>query len=357
MIPGLLLRERKTGIFYVRKTFRRHRIPDLFESTHCEKKGMAKTIAEDLVQKHLATYLSGSAHEAKRFDAHSVGAVIDEILATLTPTMRKRTQQNHVFYLGALKKKFGHLPIARFSEPLFIEWILEMRARAERKTFFDFAKFMNLVVHYAFQRRYIAHEFKLKNPDGKYQQKGRMFTKEELEALYDAMGEDTRDQFVLANDMMRLREMLYLTWDRVDLSTGIIVLRAEDVKTGTKTGRGRAFRISSRSLARLIARRTRVGDGSPFVFPSPTDPKRPQHQNANAWATAKKKAGIKGKARWHDIRHTALTNALASGASPMMVAEYAGVAIQTIQRVYLHATAETTSNVAGTAQIFAIDEV
>jgi integrase len=362
LIPGLLLLERKTGVYYVRKTFRRHRIPDLFESLLVTEKECgkvkAKAMAEDKVQQHQALYLGDQAVSSKRFESKTAGEVIDEILATLTPTMRRRTRTNHEYYLGILKKRFGHLPIARITEPLFQEWIIELRRRGERRTFFDFAKFLNLVFSYAERQRYVSHAVKLENPDGKYVQKGRMFTREELTRLYDVMGEDLRDQFVLANDMMRLREVLYLTWERVDLSTGIITLRAEDVKTGSKTGKGRSFKISSRALARLIARRSRQKGTSPYVFPSPKDPSRPQHQNSKAWAAAKKAAGIRGRARWHDIRHTALTNALlVAKCSPMDVAEYAGVAIQTIQRVYLHSTAETTANVAGAAQVFDIEEV
>jgi integrase len=182
---------------------------------------------------------------------------------------------------------------------------------------------------------------------------GRLFTNAELSALWDAMSEDMRDQFVLAFEcFMRLREALLLTWDRIDLNTGKLTLRAEDVKTGSKTGKGRSFFVSPNALTRLRAKYANQVEPSPYVFPAPGLPDQPRNQNKNAWTSVKRKAGIKGRARWHDIRHTSLTKALLEQElNAAQVSEYAGVSLRTIQRVYLHSNEELTKNVANALSI------
>lgn len=346
--PGLVLNT-ETGIFYARKTFRRYRIPDLFESTRETKIQRARAKRDQLVADHMGKYLKGEQTGLSRKHGKTAGAVIDEILETVTPTRRKGTQANHAIYLGELRKEWGRWDIGRITLSAWTEWLKSFRSGKRRKTFADYAKHMNLLMRYAYRQRYVSHLLVLPNPDPR-SNAGRVYTSAEIQALWKAMGEETRDQFALCFEcFMRLREALYLTWDRVDLSSGVIWLRAEDVKTGSKTGKGRAFVISALALARLKARRKRIK--GPWVFPRP-DGKGPAHSNKKAWITAKRKAGISGRARWHDLRHSALSKALLeSRADPIMVSEYAGVKLTTLQRVYLHSTHEKTAEVSRAIRI------
>lgn len=342
-----LLLNNRSGVYYVKKSFRRQKIPDLFESTRETKIGRAKSKALEMIQAHLNRY---TGVEDKR-TGHRLGAVIDEILRTVTPTKRKGTQENHGYYLGELRKEWAGYPVDRVTLPAWQTWLSDFKRKKKRKTYADYAKHMNLVLRYAYRMKYTKHLVTLPNPDPVKQDTGRVFTKEEIAALWAAMKDDTRDQFVLCFEcFMRLREALYLTWDRVDLEHGVVTLRAEHVKTGSKTGKGRAFTLSPHALERMRARRARVR--SKFVFPSPENPDKPIHQNKTAWITAKKKAGIRGKARWHDLRHSAISWALLeSRMDPVLVSEYAGVSVRTIQRVYLHSTHEKTASVARAIQI------
>jgi hypothetical protein len=69
-------------------------------------------------------------------------------------------------------------------------------------------------------------------------------------------------------------------------------------------------------------------------------------QNISAWRTAKKLAGITGRSNWHSLRHTAITRALMEhGVDRVHLSEYAGVSINTIQKVYLHSTAAHTAKI------------
>lgn len=347
--PNLYLNS-ETGIYYVRKTFRRFKIPDLFESTHCDKIGKAKAKADELIKTHLDHYMSGSAGIASKRNGKQVRLVIEEILETVTPSKRIGTQANHKIYLGELKKEWGQWDINRITLPAWVTWLNQFKTRKARKTFGDYVKHMNLLLRYAYKMRYITHLITLPNPDP-IRNAGRVFTRAEIRALWDAMNEETRDQFVLCYEcFMRLREALYLTWDRVDLDSGVVTLRPIDVKTGSKTGKGRSFNLSETALKRLRVRRSQIK--GPFIFPSPAGTK-PVHQNKTAWRIAKRKANVKGRARWHDLRHSALTHALLdTGADPVQVSEFAGVSLRTIQRVYLHSTHEKTKSVSKAVKIF-----
>lgn len=345
-----------TQIYYVRKTFRRLRIPDLFESTRETQIGKAKAKRDALIQGHLAKYLGGEPTLESRRAGMAIGKIIDEILETVTPRKRAGTQAMHRIYLGEIKKEWGSFDINRITLASWTHWLEEFRRRKKRKTFNDYVKHMNIVLRYAYQQRYAHHLLTIPGADPMRETAGRAYTPEEVQALWDNMGENLRDQFVLCFECcMRLREALYLTWDRVDLAAGVITLRAQDVKTGSKTGKGRSFALSERALARLRARREKMqslGISSPYVFPSRLDPRKPQHSNKKAWATAKEKAKIKGRARWHDLRHSALTTVLLeTQVNPVLVSEYAGVSLKTIQRVYLHSTHEKTAAVSKAIKI------
>jgi len=340
-----------SGYYYVKKTFKRYRIPALNCSTKEKSIRLAKAKAEQLVADHMAKYLgTGASPLAKRVGV-SMATVIDEILETVTPLMRLSTQENHKLYLGELRAEWGAWDVDRITRAAWFEWLKGFRRRKSRGTFGDYQKYMNLILRYAHTEKHAKHLVTVPNPDAKLEKAGRVFTRAEIKALWAVMNEETRDQFTLCFEcFMRLREALHLTWERVDLKSGIVTLRAEDVKTGSKTGKGRSFRVSEQALERLKARAR--GASSPYVFPSPTDPARPIHQNKDAWKRAKRKAKIAGRARWHDLRHTALSWALLDSKSdPVLVSEYAGVSLRTIQQVYLHSTADKTRAVASAVRI------
>lgn len=109
------------------------------------------------------------------------------------------------------------------------------------------------------------------------------------------------------NTGMRKGEILGLTWDKVDLKHGFIIL-GDDV---VKTGRGRQIPINNPLMivlkALFVQRRLNV----PFVFPSPSGG---AYVAINApFKTACKKAGIKDF-HFHDLRHTFASQAVMGGA-------------------------------------------
>ncbi len=73
----------------------------------------------------------------------------------------------------------------------------------------------------------------------------------------------------------------------------------------------------------------------PFGKPQPTDPTRPATSFKTVWAAIKKATGVTG--RWHDNRHTFITDLAESGeASDETIRDLAGYVSKQMLRDYSH---------------------
>jgi integrase len=286
--PGLYLRT-TTGVYYVMR--KKKGLRPLRASTGETSRARAKTKADVLVRR----WLGGEAVGIRTFSE-----VADEALASFTG--RDGTVYNAKRYIGELKAHWGPLNVQAITRAQFNDWLQRFRKKKDRETFMDYAKYFNVVMRYAYEARYVSHLVTIPNPDPK-KETGRVYTDEEFAAVFKEASPALRVQLLMASFCaMRLREILYLSWDRVDLEAGKITLRAEDVKTGR--------------------------------------------------AAAKRRAGIKGKARFHDWRHTCLNRWLVvEKRNPLLVSAYAGVSIRTIEAVYLHVSEEHTREIAEAVRI------
>jgi integrase len=120
----------------------------------------------------------------------------------------------------------------------------------------------------------------------------------------------------------RLREILHLRWENVDLERGLLFL--SDSKTGRK-----AVILNAPALA-VLTGLERLG---PYVVPG-DDPQKPRHDLKRPWDAVTKRAGITG-VRLHDIRHTYAS----FGAG-------GGLGLPIIGRLLGHAQAATTARYA-----------
>lgn len=363
----------KSGVYYAKKAFHRYKIPTLFASTGFTEKEKQKAKARvlELIKEHMDKYLGPNREIAtRRKGAISVAQVMDEYLESPEfKKLRANTKASKLLYIPELKEAWGRYHIeANFAE-LWGDWLpgfQELKAERRmavaakqkmlrpqlRKTFNDYAKAFNGALTFAKRKKYVTHFIAVPYLDKKQGQTGRIYTDEEITRLWNAMGANMQDQYLLCYEsMMRKREAICLPKDRFDPKTGVITLRPEDVKTGSKTGRGRAFKVSEDLKARLVARITAHPE-SPYFFPSPKNPLRPVFDNKKAWKNSVRRAGIDGRCRWHDLRHSAITKALVEeGTSPVLVSQYAGVSIRTIENVYLHNEAEKTAAVANVVKV------
>lgn len=337
-----LFRSKRTGDIFYRQTFSKLKIKPINASTGEKVLGRAKVKAELMLQHHKNVCLGvNDSHIFGRERSKTLGEVGREFLEKVTENthaktkLRDSTKIQHYQYIEEIIKLWGFLDINALDPALPNTEYESMRSSGRRTTFGLYAKYLNMLVRYAYNRKYASHLIKFPNPDSG-PKPGRYYTAPERKAIWEAASEDMRDQIVLAfENVMRLQEMLRLIWDRVDLKTGKLTLLKEHVKTGSKTGRGRVFIMSPGALTRLRARRERSPD-TVYVFPSRNDHSLSQGRNQTAWERIKDTVGIDGRARWHDWRHTGLTvMLLEKKLNPLLVSEFAGAGLSVIQKTYL----------------------
>ena len=72
----------------------------------------------------------------------------------------------------------------------------------------------------------------------------------------------------------------------------------------------------------------------PFGKPRPKDPTRPMVTLKTSWNNVRKKAGVTG--RWHDNRHTLITDLAESGAGDETIRDIAGHVSKQMLKHYSH---------------------
>lgn len=135
------------------------------------------------------------------------------------------------------------------------------------------------------------------------------------------------------NTGMRKGEILSLRWDDVDLDNNLITVR----HTVSKSKKSRKIPMASGFRKLLLEQKILTGK-SGYVFLTPTgQPYSPKNPSAlkRTFGTALKNVRIENF-RFHDLRHTAATRMLESGANIVAVSKILGHAdIKTTMR-YLH---------------------
>jgi integrase len=139
---------------------------------------------------------------------------------------------------------------------------------------------------------------------------------------------------------MRDAEIRGLRWYRVDLSKAFLTVG--DSKT--EAGEGRTIPLNSALLGALVNHAKwytdRFGTIQPewYVFPfgkpRPKDPSRPMVTLKTSWSNVRKKAGVTG--RWHDNRHTLITDLSESGAGDETIRDIAGHVSKQMLKHYSH---------------------
>lgn len=139
-----------------------------------------------------------------------------------------------------------------------------------------------------------------------HNERDRVLTAEEWERLYDAAATHLKPILLTAYHLgQRLGEILTLTWDRVDISRGIITLRGVDTKT--KKPRQVPMTPQVKAMLSELAKVREMAHKHVFVYQ-----RNPVREIKTAFKTACQKAGI-ANLRFHDLRHCAATNLRRAG--------------------------------------------
>lgn len=176
-------------------------------------------------------------------------------------------------------------------------------------------------------------------------QVGKAYDPEEKEALL-AAAKSARSPAIYPalmlalNAGMRDAEIRNLQWERLNLNTAILTVG----ESKTEAGEGRTIPLNSVLLQAMQDYRTwyveRFGETQPewYVFafgkPRPCDPTRPMVTLKTSWNNVRVKAGVKG--RWHDNRHTLITDLAESGVGDETIRDLAGHVSKQMLKHYSH---------------------
>jgi integrase len=145
----------------------------------------------------------------------------------------------------------------------------------------------------------------------------RILTREEEKRLVDSAISYLRPIIVTAlNTGMRRGEILNLKWSDVDLSNNLIAVN----QTNSKSKKARRVYINS-TLRKLLLELKLKSAGIEYVFLD--DKGNHLREIKNGFNAACRRAGIQGF-RFHDLRHTAATRLIESGAGIVAVSKILG---------------------------------
>jgi integrase len=155
----------------------------------------------------------------------------------------------------------------------------------------------------------------------------RWLTHAQAEAVLRRLPEHQREVvlFALATGL-RQRNILDLTWDRVDLARRIATVEAGDTKNGEALG------VPLNDIAVAVLER-QSGKHRSHVFTYRGRPLRTA--NTRTWRAALKACGIKDF-RWHDLRHTWATWLRQNDVPTWVLQELGGWKSETMVRRYAH---------------------
>ncbi len=174
---------------------------------------------------------------------------------------------------------------------------------------------------------------------------GKAYSTEEKTRLIESAAGAKRSKGILFTTMlaqhagMRDKEIRTLQWKNLDLVKRIVTVG--DSKTDAGTGRTIPMNAELYAVAIGYAKwyTGKFGTSQPnwYVFPAghvAKDPTRPQTSFARAWRAARQRADVEG--RFHDNRHTFVTDLAESGTGDEVIRDLAGHVSKEMLKHYSH---------------------
>jgi integrase len=186
----------------------------------------------------------------------------------------------------------------------FEVWFIENR---KDKQFFSSHKYLGMLINFAFKKRYINERYAITNLDkvvaGRAKKKThfRVLDFDEKCVLIDhAVNMRTKVALLGYQDTgARKMEILSSLKEKIDFKENVIWLWSSKNKEWRKVWLTKRFK---RALLQWIEH----SPSSKYLFPAPRDPKGHIASQVfdKDWIATKKAAGIRGRCRVHDLRHT-----------------------------------------------------
>jgi integrase len=174
---------------------------------------------------------------------------------------------------------------------------------------------------------------------------GKAYTEEEKNLMLEEARKARSPHIYLALNMalnagMRDKEIRTLTWTQIHFDKNFLAVG----RSKTEAGDGRTIPLNSALLPVLLEYvewyKEKFGATKaewyvfPFGKPQPTDPTRHVTSLKTVWTRIREKAGVTG--RWHDNRHTLITELAESGAGDQTIMDIAGHVSKQMLKHYSH---------------------
>lgn len=288
--------------------------------------------------------------------AYKYAKIAEDCYAVKMEGNRARTQEEARRIYDQLIEAFGHLDVEEVTDVAWLKQVFKWKRTTTRKKFAHIAIYARQIDRYAREQglKRAKSDFPISDAPAK---QGRVLSGAEIEKILEATERihKTKNRhmvrlFILFGRHMGMRktEILGLEWDRVDFERREITLGAINVKTGSRTGRGRTLRIAPEVFGPLVEWHRKYPEilgknAVPFVFPAPGCRAPAKDIKNSLWAIAEE-TGVDFTA--HDLRHTFYTvKLMVEKKNVVAVSEYGGTSVTTLQKVYLHSKAEHTAGV------------
>ena len=138
----------------------------------------------------------------------------------------------------------------------------------------------------------------------------------------------------LLNTGLRLGELCSLTWDDVDLNTGLIQIQPKEGWTPKRNSR--QFYLNESSIEVLRSFDNREG----YVFNDLSGRQLDPHGLRKALIKVTQAPGLNGLTRVHDLRHTFSSHMQMNGVDPGTMAAILGHRSYDVTMIYTHQTQE-----------------
>lgn len=204
----------------------------------------------------------------------------------------------------------------------------------------------------------------LTNPPPTKRFEGYALSAEEIGRLLDVTRDDRLGAMyaVVLSVGLRQGEVLGLRWQNLDLEAGTLTvdkqlqyLNGRPQLTDPKTKRSRRTLVLPPAVIRRLRQHKRAqleerllaggrwrGEEWNLVFCTTIGTPLDSSNFRKAWHSARQRAGLPDRVRFHDLRGTALTHLAARGVHPRTLMEIAGHSqISTTMEVYTHTSLET----------------
>jgi integrase len=313
----------------------------------CESsKSSSKTVAKNAEQQRRRELEAGynNIKEARQERVRPLGEIVAEYLVGYR--LRYRSATFAEYALGHVSRHLGGEMIIDIDERTVLGYQeSRLREQAAPKSINEEVRFLLKMMGDPGEviRARLKKNKQLKLAVGK--RIGKAFDGDETERLAEKAKKSHSPHMYMAfmfarNAGLRDTEIKSLTWGQIHLA-------AKTVQVGrakTDAGEGRIVPLNSELYAAVIAHRTwytkRFGAVTdewyvfPWGKPRPSDPSRHVTSLKTAWKTMRTKAEVKG--RWHDNRHTLITELAESGAGDETIMEIAGHVDRQMLRHYSH---------------------